>query len=122
MNRILVVDDEAEVTDSSVMYLEMEGYEAYGAKNSKEAFAALEKYKPEILILDLNLKESISGLQILKKALEICPNAQAAVLTGHSEGKIAEKCYAAGAKMIVEKPIAIERFKEIVDQLSNGLS
>lgn len=122
MAKILVVDDEPEITDSCVMYLEMEGYDACGAKNSKEAFAALEKYKPEVLILDLNLNESVSGLHILKKALEYCPSAQAAVLTGHSEGKVAEKCYAAGAKMIVEKPIAIEKFKEIVDKLSNGLS
>src|SRR3989338_539882 len=122
MAKILVVDDESEITDSCVMYLEMEGYDACGAKNSKEAFAALEKYKPEVLILDLNLNEGVSGLHILKKALEYCPSAQAAVLTGHSESKVAEKCYAAGAKMIVEKPIAIEKFKEIVDQLSNGLN
>ncbi len=120
MPKILIVDDEPEITESCVMYLEMEGYEAYGAKSSKEAFEALEKYKPEILILDLSLNEGVTGLDLLKRAFEYCPNAKAAVLTGHFADKVAEKCYKAGAKMIVEKPIAIERLKEIVEQLSRA--
>lgn len=122
MNHILLVEDESDIRDSCVQYLEMLGYAVHGAQNSAEAFEVIEKYKPNVLILDLNLKEKMTGLDVLKKALETVPNAQAAILTGLGESKVAKQCYAVGAKMILEKPLAIEKFQETVDQLIKGLS
>ena len=121
MNHILLVEDEVDIRDSCVQYLEILGYAVHGAQNSAEAFEAIEKHKPNILILDLNLKEKMTGLDILKKALELVPNAQAAILTWLGESKIAKQCYAAGAKMILEKPLPIEKFQETVEQLLKGL-
>lgn len=120
MNTILLVEDEADIREPCVEFLKMMGHDVYGAQSSKEAFELIQKYKPNILILDLNLKEKLTGLDVYKKALELVPNAKAAIVTGLGEGKIAEECAAAGVKIILEKPMAIEKFQETVERLIKG--
>ena len=70
MLKILVVDDEVDVCETCVMYLENNGFDAKGASNSKEAFEYLETFEPDIVVLDINLREQYNGVDILKKAIE----------------------------------------------------
>ena len=121
MAKILIVDDEADITDICVMYLEGNGYEAYGAKNSKEAFEVLEKHKPNVLILDINLREKYNGVDILKKAIELEPNAQVAMLTGLGDEGIMDESLKCGAKIILKKPIVITELRETIDKLAKNL-
>ncbi|MBI4353332.1 MAG: response regulator [Candidatus Omnitrophica bacterium] len=116
---VLVVDDEEGILDSSVKYLELEGYEVHGAKNAEEAFEALERHRPPVLVLDWNLKERFTGLDVLRRALELIPNVQCAILTGHSERHLREWFYEAGAKTVIEKPVTVERLREIVEALAD---
>lgn len=123
MPGILIVDDEADVTEMSVLYFKNNGYDIYGAKNSEEAFKVIEGYKPDVLIIDINLQEKYSGLDVLKKALKVNPNAQIAMLTGLKDGSPGiQKSLTYGAKIIVEKPITITKLKEIVDDLLKNVS
>lgn len=118
MIKVLIVDDEAAVTDSLTIYLKNNGFEAYGAKNSNQAFEVLEKHKPDILILDINLREKYTGIDVLKKAKELDPNVKAAMLTGSEDEQMRQEALDCGAKMIIEKPIMITKFRQIIDQLA----
>ena len=121
MVKVMVVDDEVDITETFVMYLEDLGYEAYGAKNSKEAFAILEKEKPNVLVLDINLREKYTGIDVLKKALELNPNTQAAMLTGLRDDGQKEESLDSGAKLSFKKPIVITQLKEIVEELAKNV-
>ena len=65
MNRkILVVDDEAMITELLSDHLGDEGYEVYTANNAADALKLLPK-KPDLIILDINMP-GINGLELCK--------------------------------------------------------
>ena len=53
--RILIVDDESCFRDIMKFSLEAEGYKASLAVNGEEAMRELEKEKPHLMLLDLNM-------------------------------------------------------------------
>ncbi|MDR2660519.1 MAG: response regulator transcription factor [Lactobacillaceae bacterium] len=66
MVKILVVEDEKDISDTFNLYLENEGYTPVTAINGEEAISKFNT-NPDIalLILDLNLPGSIDGLEVL---------------------------------------------------------
>jgi len=55
MARILIVDDEPELTDMLKMRLESAGYEVITAVDGQEGLEKAKKEKPDLMILDLML-------------------------------------------------------------------
>ena len=55
MHKILVVDDEKDVTDLISFRLEASGYEVIKAYDGQEALEKARKEKPELIILDIML-------------------------------------------------------------------
>lgn len=115
MAKILMIDDEALITNCLVGNLKMLGYDICGAKNSKEAFEAIESYKPDILLLDINLHEKITGFDILKKALELNPKIKVAILAGGDYS--VEDCLKYGVKTMIKKPVALEKLIAAINEL-----
>lgn len=65
-SRILIVDDEPKIADVLKLYLERDGFQVAGAANGKQALERFESYRPDIIILDLNLPD-MDGLEICRK-------------------------------------------------------
>jgi len=63
--RVYVVDDEREVSNLIVLYLEREGYQAKAFYDGTEAQAAIKADPPDLAILDIMLPGR-DGLEILK--------------------------------------------------------
>ena len=63
--RILLVDDEAQIGEVLSKYLEREGYATTVAGTAAEALATAESQRPDLLILDLNLPDG-SGLDVFR--------------------------------------------------------
>ena len=63
---LLLVDDEANITDLARMYLEREGYMINIAANGLEALEAIRRDKPALVVLDLMLP-GLDGFEICKK-------------------------------------------------------
>jgi two-component system phosphate regulon response regulator PhoB len=64
--RILVVEDETDLSDTLVYSLEREGFEARAVRNGREAIAAaLCAPKPDLILLDLMLPD-LSGLDVCR--------------------------------------------------------
>ncbi len=114
MAKILIVDDEANITNPCVTILKTMGYDIYGAKNSKEAFALLDEHKPDILLLDVDLREEVDGYTLLKKGLELNNRAYGIILTGG--GATMKECSHYGAKMILKKPTDFDKLINAVDE------
>ncbi|WP_024834349.1 response regulator transcription factor [Ruminiclostridium josui] len=64
--KILVVDDEAKISDVVKSYLEHAGYKVFTAVNGKEAMEGYNDFNPDLIILDLMLPD-ISGEEICKR-------------------------------------------------------
>jgi two-component system, OmpR family, alkaline phosphatase synthesis response regulator PhoP len=71
--RILVVDDEARITEVLKAYLEREGMIVEVCANIADAMSALRRFAPAVLVLDITLPDG-SGLDVLRVASS--PNAR----------------------------------------------
>ena len=121
MVKVLVVDDEPNVTSACVNVLKAKNYDCCGALNSTEAFKALETFKPDIILLDINLMEKITGVDILKKALELNPNVQTAVITGLGDGTLVDEALSLGAKTVMQKPTGLAKILETINELAKNI-
>lgn len=65
MKRILVVDDEFDIADAVRTILEDEGYEVEVTGSGKQALDALDRRKPDLLILDL-MMPGLTGTDLLE--------------------------------------------------------
>jgi len=64
--RVLVVDDEATLTDLLSMALRYEGWEVKTAADGRQALTIAREFKPDAIVLDIMLPD-IDGLQVLQR-------------------------------------------------------
>jgi DNA-binding response OmpR family regulator len=81
--RILVVDDEPKITDVLKSYLERDGFQVASAGNGRQAIERADGYKPDLVILDLNLPD-IDGLEVCR-AIRRQSDIPVIMLTGRGE-------------------------------------
>ena len=67
--RILLIEDDAEISRLTAMYLDVEGYQVAVIDDGSLALAAIKRTKPDLIILDLMLP-GMSGIEICKAARE----------------------------------------------------
>ena len=68
-NKIMIVDDEADVVETVKLILESEGYETMFAFNGMECMEKLEKAKPDLILLDI-MMQPMNGWQVLRAIKE----------------------------------------------------
>jgi DNA-binding response OmpR family regulator len=61
MARILVVDDDPDIVESTRLFLEAEGHEVLTAGSRREGMKAISK-KPDLIILDVMMEEPDDGM------------------------------------------------------------
>lgn len=81
MKRILHIDDEADIREVLSAYLQCEGYEVVSVSGPTEAFQAIERTKPDLVMCDLQLEES-DGLQTIDRLRVMLPDVPVILLTG----------------------------------------
>lgn len=117
MKKILFVDDEVDITDYAVIFLKSVGYDCIGAKNAKDALKLLGSFCPDIAILDISLREKITGKDILRKALELKPSTKVIMLTGMVDDQTEKECLDLGAMRLVRKPILLNKLLEVIKEV-----
>jgi len=63
--KILVVDDEPKVVELIKVYLEKDGYDVLVSGNGRDAVEKTRSFKPDLLVLDLNLPE-LDGIEVFR--------------------------------------------------------
>jgi CheY-like chemotaxis protein len=70
--RILVVDDEPDITDTYKLLLELHGYEAITASNGAEALALVVQTAPDLILSDC-MMPVMDGIEFLRR-LRLIPS------------------------------------------------
>jgi signal transduction histidine kinase len=105
--RILIVDDDPEITKMLSFALRDQRYEVAVADTGRMAIQKIQSDSSEIVLLDLNLPD-VDGKEILRKIKEIDEDVATIVITGYGGQKIATDLMKAGAVDFISKPFDIE--------------
>jgi len=117
---VLYVEDEPEIQDNMVEYLEAYFSTVYVASNGKEALSLYKKHLPDVAILDIELP-LISGLTLARSFRKNNKEMRLIMLTGHTEPEVLLEATELKLTKYLVKPISPKKFKEMLLLLSNEL-
>jgi len=113
--RILVIDDDHDVADSLVMFLETFGATVRVAYSGAAGLEAVEDFAPELIFLDLGMPgmdgyETARRIRALPKGRDV----KLVALTGWGQEQINDRARAAGFDRQLTKPAGFEALQELL--------
>lgn len=124
MTRVLVVDDEDEVRAALKRRLEREGYEVNTASSAADAASVIREQNPtfDIVITDMSMEESDSGLTVLQEAIAHDLFTEVIVLTAYGNVSNAVESMRRGAFDYLEKNSpGVDTYELLIMKLAHAL-
>jgi len=111
--RILIVDDEEDLTLGWSRCLSKAGYEVKTASSGEEALEILKHEIFDLVLLDIRLPQ-MDGMTVLSHALEIDPDLLVIMITAHGSVQSAVDAMRIGAYDYLSKGFDLEELKVVV--------
>jgi DNA-binding NarL/FixJ family response regulator len=107
-DRVLIVDDAANLRELLTLLLEVEDdFEVVGtAADGQQAIAAADVLQPDVVLLDLAMPV-MDGLQALPVLREHVPHARIVIFSGFEHEALASAALQAGADAYIEKGTSV---------------
>lgn len=124
MARIIIVDNDASILTVLHTILKSEGHETATYREGTTAIDALQAENFDLLISDIRMSP-VGGMELLKKAREICPDMAVIMLTAFGSVETAIEAMKLGAFDYITKPFKVDELIVTVDralQYSRALS
>lgn len=116
--RILIVDDEPNIVVSLEFLMRQKGYETQVARDGEEALAAVESFRPDLVLLDVNMPRR-DGFEVCQKLrADGWTELKIVMLTAKGRDIEIEKGLALGADAYVTKPFST---RELVERVATML-
>jgi len=117
--RVLVVDDQPEVTETLGALLEQIGHVPLAAATGSSALAIVEGEHPDLVLLDLGLPD-IHGYDVVKQIRgRQGRDVIVAAISGHGGPEDVARAQQAGFDHYLVKPIGVESLRRLVDEACN---
>ena len=127
IERVLVVDDEENITEVVSLFLKSRGYFVTTAKNGEEALKILKEDYYDLVMSDIRMPK-MDGLALLKEINKLRGNIVTIMLTGFATIDTAVDAMKSGAFDYVVKPFSIneilnavkradEKFRDMVENI-----
>lgn len=115
--RILLVDDDAEITESLRLALESNGYDVLVARDGNQGLALTEREDPDLVILDMMMPKR-SGFLVLEKLRRTHETPPPVIMITANEGA-RHKAYAEmlGVDDYLRKPFPMDKLLATVGRL-----
>jgi len=117
MYKILVVDDEINITKTIKEVLEDYGFSVITLNEGSNTLGILNVEDVDLVLLDL-LMPSVNGIEILKEIRKQFPMLPVVMISGHGTISSTVECIKLGAFDFIEKPISIDK---LVSTVKNAL-
>lgn len=65
--RILIIDDDPDITEAMTVVLENRGYEVHSARDGAEGMEQLQQARPDLIILDVMMRTSQEGFELSRE-------------------------------------------------------
>ena len=119
--RIFIIDDQRLIIDTWTRLLsDVEGFQVVGsALESTGGLHTIKSYSPDIVLLNLNIKDT-SGIDLCAKIIKELPKTKIIGLSLQSKVTIVKKVLAKGAKGYLTKNIEIDELINAIKIVSTG--
>jgi DNA-binding response OmpR family regulator len=123
MAKILVIDDDRDMTEACQLVLEQAGHEVQVAYSAEEGMAKVASFRPKLLVLDIMMVQPDDGIAMAQELRRTGFDAPILMLTSIS--KVTGMKYDKNNVMIpvnefVEKPVPPATLVELVARLLSG--
>jgi len=114
--KILIVDDSVFMRMILKNTLTKNGFnDIVEARNGLEAIEAFQRYKPDLVFLDIIMPEN-DGINALKRILDIDKDAEVVMLTAVGQEESRKECLRLGAVDYIVKPFGEQRVVEVLQR------
>ncbi len=121
--RVLYVDDEPALVFLITRALEKLGIASQGFASADEALTAFGR-EPQaftLVLTDLTMPGSMSGLDLAQAVLAIRPDAAVVIASGCIEPAEAKRAAAVGVRRVIQKPAKVAEMAQLVSGLLHDL-
>ena len=116
MAKIVIIDDEAPILELMGQLVRKMGHEPFLYQTGREGVEALERVKPELLIVDLRIGD-INGLQIIQDCRVRYPKTEVVMVTGYGSVETAVEAMKLGAFDYLTKPFDLDDLQRTVNRV-----
>jgi two-component system response regulator (stage 0 sporulation protein F) len=123
MSKILIADDEKEISEMIGASLRRSGFEVLFALDGKTAIETAKREKPDVILLDLRFpKPGLDGIEILKAIRQFDKEVKVILTSGLGPGaKEIEDAKGLGISKLLPKPLNIVELRETLKgMVGNG--
>jgi len=115
-SKILVIDDEPQVTEIIEAFLTNAGHEVIVSNGANDGLSKARDMKPDVILLDIMMPGS-DGYSICNELKNDPPTADIPVvfLTGKDRSEDQGRSFKVGGDMFIKKPFSCERLLEIIN-------
>jgi DNA-binding NtrC family response regulator len=113
---LLAIDDDPVSLELAKEALEQEGLEIIISNDPKAGLEIATRRRPEIVLLDM-IMPGMTGLEVLDRILEVAPETNVILLTGHYTPELAVEAIRKGASDYLNKPVSLPLLRERVGQV-----
>ncbi len=114
MDKILVVDDEADIRRAFHRNLASDTLQVVDAANGDEAIRMIAQERPNLVVMDIRMGAT-SGLDTLRKLRELDPKLLIIMMTAYGTTQTAIEAMKLGAYDYVLKPLDVPKLKALID-------
>ena len=118
---ILVVDDDTDFAASMAEMFESDGYTAQFATSGRQAIAAYQQQKFDMVLLDIKMS-GLDGVETFKELKKLDENVRAVMMTGYPQHYHYDHCknaLKAGVIDILDKPVDHDQLIEMIKNLAS---
>lgn len=118
----MLVEDEVIIAMRFEIFFQRRGYQVIrGITNGKSALETFKKEVPDLIIMDINLKGDMNGIDTARKIKEIA-DVHVIFLSGYSDQDLRSKAEIAQPLAYFTKPVNMNQILEIIDNAAKSSS
>jgi two-component system phosphate regulon response regulator PhoB len=121
--KIIIVEDDPMMADTIASMLELFGYETAICDTAKAALEAIPQEKPGLLLLDVNLPDGTSGIDVCRqvKAQPELSATPVIIVSAEDQPQTVQAALEAGAARYLVKPIGLDDLEKAIAETLNEL-
>lgn len=117
---VLYVEDEAQIREEMESFLEVRVKTLYTAQNGEEGWELFQKFKPDIVISDINMPK-MNGIEMSEKIKNEDKNVPIILITAFSDVDYMMRAISAGVDRYILKPVNTAKLDETIRFVAENL-